>query len=348
MPDSRRDPKDLLFVCTDSYKTKIFTSDPARQCRKTVLAPTYYGPLNRLFPVRKGNVLAYTSHEKVVGLMLLPLDGDPKRSMGLLAHPMEVSSAAVSHDGRYLFTAGGRDCSIMQWVINPAALVSSAEDGRPPADHFADLIEGGKDGPFLKEMVDYFYYAQIRTQGEETTAKRSIAGKIPTSQVANLMRALGYYPSEREIAQMTHEIVAAHGSPNNPNLNQDTPLDFESFLRLYVNYRPVFGLSKKNIEEAFLAIGTDSMSGLIERDVLFEYLQSRGEPLNDLELEGCLRALLGDDVTKVDMLEDHLTAKSFAENLLGFEDYDDDNQQIAGQRPALQAPAAPAPGNHGH
>jgi len=162
-----------------------------------------------------------------VGLIKVPLDGDAKRSMGVLGHPMEITSAAVSFDGSYLFTTGGRDCAMLQWKINGDLL--GADDGRPTADHFAELVEGGKDGVMMKEMVDYFYYAQIRAQGEETTAKRTITGKIPTSQVANLMRALGYYPSEREISQMTHEIINRYGNSSNPY--EDIPLDFETFFK---------------------------------------------------------------------------------------------------------------------
>lgn len=59
---------------------------------------------------------------QVVGLIKLPLDGNPRKAMGLLAHPMEISCAAVSFDGRYLFTAGGRDCCVNQWVISGDAL----------------------------------------------------------------------------------------------------------------------------------------------------------------------------------------------------------------------------------
>ena len=68
-----------------------------------------------------------------------------------------------------------------QWAINGDQL--KVQDGRPIVDHYIDVVEGGKDGDFMKEIIDYFYYAQIRSQGEETTAKRKIEGKIPFTQV---------------------------------------------------------------------------------------------------------------------------------------------------------------------
>ena len=53
-------------------------------------------------------VAAYATHDKVVGLMQLPLDGNPAKVMGLIAHPGEVSDLAVSWDGKCVLTAGGR------------------------------------------------------------------------------------------------------------------------------------------------------------------------------------------------------------------------------------------------
>ena len=320
--------QDVLLVATNEYKVKLFSSDNNRQCTQTVLGPTYGGPLNKVLVItqqsnaKPQHYALYTTHEKVVGLIKLPLDGNPRKAMGLLAHPMEISSAAVSADGRYLFTCGGRDCSVNQWAINGEQL--QVQDGRAIVDHYIDVVEGGKDGDFMKEIIDYFYYAQIRSQGEETTAKRKIEGKIPFTQVPNLMRALGYYPSEKEIQNMTYEIYTRFGKIIG---SEDIYIDFETFIRLYVNHRPVFGINKKNIENAFVVIGADPASGVIDRDTLFALLKGRGEPLHQLEIESCLKSLLGDEVTSVEMLEENITAKAFAENLLGFEDYEDSGWQ---------------------
>jgi len=316
---------DVLLIPTNEYKLKLHATDVNRHCIKTLLSPTFGGPLNQILvvPAQPGAVnrcLVYSTHEKVVGLIKLPLDGNPRSAMGLLAHPLEISAMAVSHDGKYLFTAGGRDCSVHCWRIDGDALV--IEGGRSRVDHFIDVIEGGSKGAFMKEIIDYFYYAQIRAQGEETTAKRKIEGEIPFGQVPNLMRALGYYPSIKEITHMTFEVDTQFGGQ--PGLNvDDIHINFETFIRLYLNHRPVFGINKRNIEAAFAAIGADPVSGIVDRQHLFSLLQSRGEALDPADVDMCLKALLGDDVT-LDMLEDKITAKAFAENLLGFEDYEDD------------------------
>jgi len=59
---------------------------------------------------------------------------------------------------------------------------------------YLSLLDGGKEGAFYNEMVNYFYYAQLRAQGENSTNPRRISGYIPVSEVVNVMRALGYYP----------------------------------------------------------------------------------------------------------------------------------------------------------
>eukprot|EP00672_Neobodo_designis_P022771 CAMPEP_0174834912 /NCGR_PEP_ID=MMETSP1114-20130205/5110_1 /TAXON_ID=312471 /ORGANISM="Neobodo designis, Strain CCAP 1951/1" /LENGTH=936 /DNA_ID=CAMNT_0016068841 /DNA_START=182 /DNA_END=2992 /DNA_ORIENTATION=- len=335
---------DVLLIPTNEYKMKLHATDMSRQCVKTLLSPTFGGPLNNVYvvPAQPGAVnrcLVYSTHEKVIGLVKLPLDGNPRDAVGLLAHPLEISSMAVSHDGKYVFTAGGRDCSVHAWRVDSDALVQ--DGGRSRVDHFIDVIEGGSKGAFMKEVIDYFYYAQIRAQGEETTQKRSIVGVIPFGQVPNLMRALGYYPSDKEIQHMTYEIDTQFGGQPGVIVD-DIKINFETFIRLYVNHRPVFGINKRNIEAAFAAVGADPVTGIVDRQELFTMLQNRGEKLHASDIEWCLKALLGDDVT-LDLLEDKITAKAFAENLLGFEDYEDDEGAAAGGADSPQAAGEDGP-----
>ena len=63
------------------------------------LSPTFGGPLNRVVPLRpksrgdedEGPVcMAYSTADRVIGLVMLPLDGNPNGGMGLIAHPQEV------------------------------------------------------------------------------------------------------------------------------------------------------------------------------------------------------------------------------------------------------------------
>ena len=90
-----------------------------KTCARTVLGQTFGGPLNRLVPIPGGGnsdagangadgnsggggsgYVAYATSNKVIGVMQLPLDGNPNKMMGLVAHPGEISGLAVSFDGR--------------------------------------------------------------------------------------------------------------------------------------------------------------------------------------------------------------------------------------------------------
>ena len=53
-----------------------------------------------------------------VGVQILPLDGNPYHHSAQLCHPMGASSMAVSHEGRYVFTAGGADRTAFCWEIS--------------------------------------------------------------------------------------------------------------------------------------------------------------------------------------------------------------------------------------
>ncbi|KAK7194561.1 WD domain, G-beta repeat [Novymonas esmeraldas] len=344
------DVLDALLVATREYKFQVYLSNWSRQCVKTVLAPTFGGPVTRMavVPVAPpskaatasttvappSHCLVYATKEKVVGLAQLPLRGDPCGSIGLLAHPGAITSMVTSYDGAFAFTAGGADQGVMQWrirgdcIVSPsewAAVVQCRERGGVPLPHLVGAVEGGADGELMKEVVDYFYYAQIRAQGEETTAKRVLLGAIPFAQMPNLLRSLCYYPSEQEIGHLTYEVANMYSPRDEPLAEVDVDailLDFSQFMRLYINYRPVFGITRQDIEAAFAALGADRVSGEINRDLLFQKLSTKGEPLKSNEVAAALTSLLGDGI-RLDMLEDVITARTFAENLLGFEDYEE-------------------------
>jgi hypothetical protein len=76
--------EELILICNNEYKIKALNSTN-KNCRKTVLSPTYGGPLNSLIllPKRKdedmSRFIAYSTHEKVIGLIKLDLDGNPNK-----------------------------------------------------------------------------------------------------------------------------------------------------------------------------------------------------------------------------------------------------------------------------
>ena len=111
--------------------------------------------------------LAFITADKV-GLHCLPLDGNPHNAVAFIAHPHGVGNLCCSYDGKYLFTAGGSDATVFMWSINATALEAQAKLGGDHLIPFYGLLDGGREGELFKELEDYFYYAQIRSQGVDT------------------------------------------------------------------------------------------------------------------------------------------------------------------------------------
>jgi WD40 repeat protein len=52
----------------------------------------------------------------------LPLDGNPNKTMGLIAHPDKIVDISSTSDGKLFFTSGGDDFSINIWNVDFLAL----------------------------------------------------------------------------------------------------------------------------------------------------------------------------------------------------------------------------------
>ena len=72
-------------------------------------------------------------------------------------------------------------------------------EGESPLDPFYSLLEGGRGGELMREIVDMFYYAQIREEGEGSMEVRRAQDYIKLEQIPDIMRSLGFYPSEQEV-----------------------------------------------------------------------------------------------------------------------------------------------------
>ncbi|KAH9123553.1 hypothetical protein AeMF1_005476 [Aphanomyces euteiches] len=320
-PDMSGVHEDLIVVANDEYKLKQWNANN-KTCRKTSLCPTYGGPLNRIVPVPStekaaARYCAYSTHDKVVGLIKLPLDGNPNKSMGLIAHAGKISNVAVSSDGKFLLTAGGADMIVNMWDISPHALDELEAQGGLGVEPYLSLLEGGGDGAFYNEIVDYFYFAQLRTQGEASTAARRITHEIPISEIPQVMRGLGFYPTQLEIQMMCSEVKYSQFTETTKTVDVVT---LSEFIKLYVNHRPVFGIGKDHIDHAFNVLSGYKGTSLSWTDLKTK-LMTMGEPMAAEELESCLQALLGDES---DVLETKTAFSSleFADKVLGFEDYD--------------------------
>lgn len=143
----------LLLTANDEYKMKIW--NPSNGCsRKTCLGPTYGGEIVKMKSLKinsrsstdEEKYLLYATKKKVIGLIKLPLDGNPNKTMGLIAHPDEIVDICASSDGKYLFTCGGDDLAVNMWEIDVTPVEMAIQMGGEGITPFINLIEGGEDG----------------------------------------------------------------------------------------------------------------------------------------------------------------------------------------------------------
>ncbi|KFP24469.1 WD repeat-containing protein 66, partial [Colius striatus] len=287
----------FILTANNCYKMKLYNTT-TKTCRMTVLGPTYGSPLEKIQILPSTNTtdpqkhyLVYITKDKV-GLQILPVDGNPHKSSAFICHPDGVSDLASSYDGRYVFTAGGNDCTVMKWEVNLNALDAASFLGGKDLIPFYNLLDGGREGEFFRELEDYFYYAQLRSHGIDTLETRQVSTYIPLEEIPSVMRAMGFYPSEEQIEEMLNEVKFSKYVDTG---EQVTRINLEDLIKLYVNHRPAFGLSMTEIQRAFRVLGYDNEHGdkVIDRGNFLLLLQSRGEHMTEDELAQCLTTLLG-------------------------------------------------------
>ena len=124
--------QDVLLTVNEDYKVKLWhiLKDKHKICQKSCLGPTYGAPIKKLLLLNPKDLkneyqdkyLAYSTKEKVIGIIKLPLDGNPNKTMGLIAHPDKITGIASTTDGKFLFTSGGDDFAVNIWSVDILAL----------------------------------------------------------------------------------------------------------------------------------------------------------------------------------------------------------------------------------
>ncbi|XP_072921672.1 cilia- and flagella-associated protein 251 isoform X2 [Hemitrygon akajei] len=291
------DKESFIITANNQYKLKLYNST-TKMCRKTVLSPIYGSPLRKMeiLPFSSSSepnvgYLAYITDDKV-GLQTLPLDGNPHKSCALICHGNKVSNVACSYDGCYIFTAGGDDCTVHMWKVDLVAHEAVTALGGEDLIPFYSLLEGGRDGELFREMENYFYYSQLRYQHLSAMETRVVSTHIPLQEVPFVMRALGFYPTEKEIEDMLNEVKFSKYVDTGKYV---TDIDLGEFIKLYLNHRPAFGISASELQHTLDVLGYKNENGekSIALGELLQLLQTRGECMSEYEIAETLSILLG-------------------------------------------------------
>uniref|UniRef100_A0A8C0VSS0 Cilia- and flagella-associated protein 251 n=1 Tax=Cyanistes caeruleus TaxID=156563 RepID=A0A8C0VSS0_CYACU len=315
----------FFLTANNCYKMKLYNTT-TKMCRKTLLGPTYGSPLEKIQILPRTSsadpqqhYLVYITKDKV-GLQMLPVDGNPHKSSAYICHPDGASDFAISHDGRYIFTAGGKERTFMKWKVNLHALDAASFLGGEDLIPFYNLLDGGREGKFFRELEDYFYYVQLCNQGIETLEKRQVSTHIPLEEIPSVMRAIGFYPSEEEIEEMINEVKFSKYADTGEEV---TKINLGDFIKLYINHRPAFGLPMKTIQRAFQVLGYDNKKGdkVIDRGDFLFLLQSRGELFSILTLPLCVLCYCycspGAEALTEEEIPAEITAEIFVADILG-------------------------------
>ncbi|XP_078410785.1 cilia- and flagella-associated protein 251 [Cetorhinus maximus] len=329
----------FIITANNQYKLKLYNAT-TKMCRKTVLGPIYGSPVRKIevLPFSKDSdvkkcYLAYITDDKV-GLQTLPLDGNPHKSCAVICHGTTVSNIACSYDGSYIFTAGGDACTVHMWKVDLTAHEAVTALGGEDLIPFYGLLEGGRDGELFREMENYFYYSQLRFQRVSTMETREVSTHIPLQEIPFVIRALGFYPTEKEIEDMLNEVKFSKYVETGRYV---TDIDLGEFIKLYINHRPAFGITASELQHTFDVLGYDNENGekAINLGELLQLLQNGGECMAEEEVAECLSTLLGlnpeggsselisFDATNArkllaQQLSQEFTSKLFINEILGF------------------------------
>ncbi len=149
------------------------------------------------------------------------------------------------------------------------------------------------------------------------TEARTLNTKVPYTSISEMMRALGYYPTEKEVQNMQNEVKYSKMAETGAETQY---LGIEEFLKLFVNHRPVYGITRNMIEESVRSITGGKKS--IKRQDFIDALSKEGEKINTSDLKNYIRTLLGDDNLE-EVLPAEIDINFILDDLLGFEDLDE-------------------------
>ncbi|XP_052737715.1 cilia- and flagella-associated protein 251-like [Bicyclus anynana] len=328
--ETHRNDLPMILIANDEHKYKI-VNYATTMTLSTILGPRYENPVCRMQLITKSQEEGEAQYllfatKNIIGLQKIPLDGNPWKHTAILGHPVQILEMCYREDSGTLFTIGAKDNCMYQWAANFRSVETTTKMGGSDLDPYYCLIENGRPGWLFNEIRDLFYYIQILCQGTFSPSMRRVSDFIPIDSMPDLMRALGYFPSEYEVENLLVEAKykVYQRFPS-------TEIDFDEFVKLYLNHRPAFCDNFRKIRNAFRHFAVMENNKLtINREDFIEILNSNGERF-PLELSWYLLSILNGHsfedraaMTEGDFsfLPQKITLEELASNLMGIQDVD--------------------------
>jgi Ca2+-binding EF-hand superfamily protein len=273
----------------------------------------------------------------------LPLTGNPFSAVGVVGHSGPVNSLATQFDGKRFFTSGAslsqnsEPGCVCIWSVSETALKDQVALGGTGVNSFLNLLDtnGVESGSKYAEICDVFSYAQVHAQGEDSSLPRMAGTSIPSSELASVMRALGYFPTAEELTALVNESNHSSSSSTSSHGESSGSVDLSTLVKLYINHRPVLPPTGNDLKRALeIIIQHPSVQTISTTDEdapiasepsiswrsLKQALASGGDNLSSNEAQTCLTALIGEEGKDSKVDEDEiLTVNDFVSKILQVE-----------------------------
>lgn len=313
-----------ILLADDKHKLK-FLYHVSKIPKSVILAPAYgcfkFQLIKKMqiIPHCDSKYMAFSTNRHC-GIHILPPDGNPYKYVGYLTHPVKLEDFVLSKDGQFMFTFGVNDHCVFKWSIETKSVENMKHLGGKELEPFYCLIEGGYHGWLFHEIKDLFYYMQILQQ-ENIDLPRRVSDTINISEIPDLFRTIGFYPSDFELENIMIDVKFRNMDETNKT-NED--ISFTEFVKLYCNHKPVYGYSLKDLKDVFTTIlqtQERQQATCIERQKFVELLTTQGEPMSTTSAFQCFRSLMRieQDEENFDFLPENITFEVLFEEILGID-----------------------------
>ena len=117
-----------------------------------------------------------------------------------MANPRGIDHLLLSPSGNFCFTFNKEEESFTQWSVDPLVLEDKQDDNSCSVTDFLSALPDKKDSKLYSDMKDFFCYIQIEK------GATALSNKLPMEDIPALFRALGFYPTDKEIDDIINEV----------------------------------------------------------------------------------------------------------------------------------------------